>query len=172
MQMEAFIDARQIEAVLREMPERIQRDVVNSTASRGAAIVRKHARQNLKSNGSIDSGTLYNSVTKSKVKKVHGVYRIYTTKAAPHAHLVEFGTGPRKLKEPTPFEIAPGQWITLKHTGSAPAKPFLRPALDENQVEILREMKIRAAKRLAEVSQQMAQRYSRLSKTMRRKIAK
>lgn len=39
---------------------------------------------------------------------------------APHAHLVEFGTGPRTTKDG-------------RSTGQMPAQPFLRPAFDANK---------------------------------------
>jgi len=168
---QADIDARGIEQALKKYPERLQRDIVNSVASKGAQVVVKHAKRNIKSNGSIDSETLLKSVRKGKAKKRHGVYRVFTDGSAPHAHLVEYGTGPRKLDQPREVNIN-GTWVTIERTGSMPAKAFLRPALDQNDIEVLREMKIKAAERLAKVSKQMAQRYSRLSKTMRRKLAK
>lgn len=171
MDFKADIDARGIEQALKEFPERLQRDIVNSVAARGAQVVKKHAKRNIKANGSIDSGTLYDSVRTAKVKKRHGVYRVFTDKGAPHAHLVEYGTGPRKFTEPRKIQIG-NTWVTIESTGSMPAKPFFRPALDENQIEVLKEMKKRAAKRMAKVSEQMSRRYSKLSRTMKRKLAK
>ncbi len=43
----------------------------------------------------------------------------------PHAHLVEFGTGPRYQKK------------TGKYTGNMPAKPFFRPAWVRNKNKVL-----------------------------------
>ncbi len=168
---QADIDARGIEQALKAFPERLQRDIVNSVASRGAQVVKKHAKRNIKANGSIYTGTLYNAIKTAKVKNKHGVYRIFTGKDAPHAHLVEYGTGPRNLSEPKQVQIG-NTWVTIEQTGSMPAKPFFRPALDENEIEVLREMKKRAAKRMTKVSEQMSRRYGRLSKTMKRKLAK
>lgn len=46
-----------------------------------------------------------------------------------HAHLVEFGTAPRKLKKPRAVPLfGGGGFVTITHTGSMPAQPFLRPA--------------------------------------------
>ena len=170
--MQATINTQHIDAVLKEFPQRVQRDVVNAAASRGATVVRKFVRQNLKQINAIDTGDLYRAIRSRKVKRVHGVYTIYTDSSAFHAHLVEYGTGPRKLKKPTPFEIAPGEWITLENTGSMPAKPFFRPALDERQGEILNEMRERAAKRMAKEAEKMSQKYSKLSKNYKRKLLK
>jgi len=43
----------------------------------------------------------------------------------PHAHLVEFGTGPRYQKK------------TGRYVGQMPAKPFFRPAWDRNKDRVL-----------------------------------
>lgn len=43
---------------------------------------------------------------------------------APHAHLVEFGTSARHQK-------------SGKYTGIGPAKPFLRPAIDESKESVM-----------------------------------
>jgi HK97 gp10 family phage protein len=164
--------AKALEGLLKQFPSRIQRDIINSVASRGAVMVKKHAKRNIKANGSIDTGALYNSIRTKKVRGEHGKYYIYSDRSAPHSHLVEFGTGPRKLQKPTPFEIAPGEWIMLETTGSMPAKPFFRPALDENQTEVLKEMRERAAKRMLKEAEKMAQSYGTMSKSFRRKLAK
>jgi HK97 gp10 family phage protein len=55
-----------------------------------------------------------------------------TTSAGYHAHLVEFGTGPRQLSKPRPVQID-GKWVTITHTGSMPARPFLRPAYRQSR---------------------------------------
>jgi HK97 gp10 family phage protein len=172
--MTATLDgSQQLQRLLKDFPERIQRDIVNRTARAGATLLRKEMRKNLKQNGSIDSRNLYNSLSVKKVKGEHGKYYIYTRRPlGSHAHLVEFGTGPRKLKKPIPFQIAPDEWITLEHTGSMPAKPFFRPALDEKQVEALQRMQETMAKNMARIAEKMSQEYRTLSKTFKRKLAK
>lgn len=173
MKMSAEINGhRELEALLKKFPERIRRDIVNAGASAGATFVRKEARKNLRQNGSDETGQLYKSLKKAKMKGRHGVYRVFTDRTAPHAHLVEFGTRPRKLKKPIPFEISPGEWVTLEYTGSAPAKPFLRPALDENRHQVMAKIAERVAKRMEKESEKMAQKYKTLSKSYRRKLAK
>ncbi len=164
--------AAQLQKLLKNYPERIQRDVINSVASRGALVIKKHAKKNLRQNGSVETGQLLGSIKTKKVKGVHGRYNIYTGNAAPHAHLVEYGTAPRKLKKPIPFEIKPGVWITLYYTGQSPAKPFFRPAVRENQQEVLREMARRAAKRMAKEAEKMSADYRTLSKTYKKKLLK
>ena len=164
--------AEQLQKLLKNFPERIQRDVLNSVAARGATVVKKHARKNIRQNGSVETGALLHSLKTKKKKGVHGEQWIYTKNTAYHARLVEFGTVPRKLKKPIPFEIQPGVWITLSYTGQMPAKPFMRPAVEENQQEVLKEMAKRAGKRMAKEAEKMSADYRTLSKTYRKKLAK
>ncbi len=174
MTLQAKLDgSAQLQKLLKDFPERIQRDVINSTVSAGAQVVVRHAKKNLRQGGHVESGGLLRSIRKKKVKGKHGKYHIYTARPdGSMAHLVEFGTGPRKLSKPTPFEIEPGVWITLTHTGSMPASPFFRPALDENQMEVLKKMMERMAKRMATEAKKMSQSYGTLSRTYKRKLAK
>jgi len=47
---------------------------------------------------------------------------------APHDHLVEYGTAPRRQK------------TTGRYTGSMPAHPFFRPAVDANKGRVYRQI--------------------------------
>jgi HK97 gp10 family phage protein len=51
-------------------------------------------------------------------------YSSTSDRYAPHAHLIEFGTGPRQHK-------------SGKSTGQVVARPFLRPAWDEKQKTVI-----------------------------------
>jgi hypothetical protein len=52
-----------------------------------------------------------------------------------HAHLVEYGTGPRKLLKPIRVKVR-GVWQTVTQTGTMPAFPFMRPAYDQKAQEV------------------------------------
>jgi len=140
--------AKELEGLLKEFPLRIQRDIINSVAARGAAVVKKHAKKNLKQNGSVLTGDLLKSIKTKKMKGVHGVYSIFTAKKAFYSHFIEFGTN------------------------KMAAKPFFRPAIDENTDEIMMEMKTRMAKRMAKEAVKMSAKYRSMSKTYRKKLAK
>ena len=170
--MHAISGDTQLLRLLRNFPDRIQRNIINSVAGRGATVVKKHAKKNIRQNGSVETGQLLNSLKSKKKKGVHGEQWIYTKDTAWYAHLVEFGTAPRRLARPIPFEIEPGKWITLSYTGQMPAKPFMRPAVEENQREILREMAIRAAKRMAKEAEKMSADYRTLSRNYRRMLVR
>jgi HK97 gp10 family phage protein len=87
------------------------------------------------------TGNLRESITVStKLKKSQrpGGYRDRTAvnvyvgndyTKGPHAHLVEFGTGPRVLDKPRAATIG-GNVVMITHTGQMPAKPFMRPAFE------------------------------------------
>ncbi len=72
---------------------------------------------------------------------VQAVYRKYSNASvaivgsnAPHAHLVEFGTGPRpasKDGKPRRVRFPDGSIRMVTTTGSMPANPWLHPAFDE-----------------------------------------
>lgn len=47
---------------------------------------------------------------------------------APHAHLIEFGTGPRRQK-------------SGRYTGVGPKRPFMRQAYDATRAEVLRKFR-------------------------------
>ena len=173
MAMDLQIDGgEQLAKMLKAFPDRIHRDIINSGAAQGATVVKKHARNNLKANDSVEYGRILKSIKSRKKRGVHGQQEVFTDKTAPHAHLVEFGTGPRKLKKPISVELMPGQWRVITQTGSAPAKPFFRPALDENKEEVMAEMTKRVGKRMDKEAEKMNQQFGALSKSYRKKLAK
>lgn len=61
-----------------------------------------------------------------------------TTSAGYHAHLVEFGTKPRKLKKPRVVDFGGDHPVTITHTGAMPAQPFLRPAWRASRTRMAR----------------------------------
>jgi HK97 gp10 family phage protein len=158
--------------LMRKYPERIRRDIINAGAARGATVVKQRAKRILKQNGSYESGTLHDAIKTKKAKGKHGVQHIYITKDGWYAHLVEFGHAGVMLKKPVPYEITPGKWITLKRTGTAPAKPFMRPAMEDDKTGLLVEIQKRIAKRMAAEAEKMSQSYGTLKKSYRKKLAK
>lgn len=161
----------ELERFLKMYPQKIQNNVLDAVVRAGASLVRKEARKNLKQNGSVKSGLLYNSFKIEKIKGVHGEFRIFTDRSSPHAHLVEYGTALRRFDKPHVVQLSPGVWATVWHTGSATAKPFFRPALDENHDKVLKVMAERLLKRLVIEAEKLAGPYSGFSKSYKRKIA-
>lgn len=166
-----------LERLLKDFPIKVREQILDASVRAGANVIKKNAQKNLRQNGSIRTGSLYRSLSTRKVKKTHGVFDIFTQgryapkgKRGPHAHLVEYGTGPRKLKEPHYAKLG-NNWVWVEYTGSMPAKPFFRPALDENHQEIMRAIAKRMGKRMAAEATKMAGKYGTLTKTQKRRLA-
>ena len=68
--------------------------------------------------------------------------------SAPHAHLVEFGTGPRQQKNG-------------KSTGVMPAQPFMRPAFDNNVDRAIETMKDGLAEEIDKANARIARKAAR-----------
>lgn len=159
----------QLTRLLRDYPKKIQDSIIDSAVGAGATLIRKRAQQNIQANGSVRTGKLLRSLRTRKVRGTHGVYRIYTDSTAPHSHLVEYGTVKRVLAAPRPARIGNNiAWIT--HTGTMPAKPFFRPAIDENQREILEKIAVHLSKRMLAEATKMSRSYRTLSKSYKRRL--
>lgn len=128
-----LVGAKDIEALLKRLPERVAKNVTTGALRSGAAVIARQARANVRNNPSVDSGMLVRNITSRarknskqgsavvsvgiarKTAMVIRKGRKKTTKASParYAHLVEFGT---------------------EHS---PAEPFLRSALDQKGEEAI-----------------------------------
>ena len=162
----------EITALLKAYPERIQRDIVNAVVSKGATVIKDKTKENIRNRGLIKNKNLLKSIKIRKDSKRNGSYFIYADgKIAPHAHLPEFGTAPRRLEKPVVVNIN-GVFVTITHTGSVPATPFMRPALTESNIEVLKTMRDQMSKRMEKETKKMNQRYHTLSKSYRKKLAK
>lgn len=158
-------------AMLKDFPMKIQKDIANASVAAGASIVRKRTRANIKSRGLVKAGNLLKSIKLRKRRDRQGFYYIYADgKLARHAHLSEFGTAPRRLKKPVVI-FDNGQFYTIRQTGSVPATPFMRPALEENKSEVMVAMHRKMKQRMEKEVQKMSRSYRTLSKSYRRKLA-
>jgi hypothetical protein len=60
-----------------------------------------------------------------------------------HAHLYEFGTGPRSVADGTPVRVkVNGQWVTVKGTGrgSMPAANVFVPTIERERERVAGEL--------------------------------
>lgn len=119
---------RDIENLLRRLPGRIAKNVTFNALRSGARIVMKAAQTNLLANGSVDTGALVASIkisTRRRSRKAPAVVAVGADK------LVRMPTrrGQRK-----PMKINPRNYAHLVEFGTehSPAKPFMRPAIDQN----------------------------------------
>ncbi len=128
------IGAKEIENLLKKLPENVAKNVTLGSLRQGAAIIAKEARARVRNSPSVDTGMLAKSITtrtrkaRSDVKsspKVVGVRQI-------KARLV------RKGKRKAQF-VNPNRYAHLVEFGSEnmAAEPFMRPALDNKGREAI-----------------------------------
>ena len=134
---------KEFDKFLKELPEQPLRRATRGALKASAKPIVKAAKDNLKAHK--HTGKLRKSIKSQSLKKGRGavVVVVGPTKDAPHAHLVEFGTGPRQTKDG-------------KSTGQMPAIGFLRRATDtrkrEQQTILRKELGIRIEKEAVKVA--------------------
>jgi len=124
---------RQVEQMLKQLPDRVLRKVTRQAVNAGATPVLKAARSNV----NVKRGVLRAALTK-KVKTYTKSQTVLAlvgprAKAAPHANLVEGGSVLRRQK-------------SGKSTGQMPASHFLSKSLDENKTSALQAISSKMAK--------------------------
>jgi HK97 gp10 family phage protein len=121
---------KELDALLQSMPGRLARPGVDAGLRRAlqpvAAAARSMARGSLSKSVKIAPTIEKSQRAKSLVKPGKGRRVMYVGLTAPHAHLVEFGTGPR-------YQKTKGN----KYVGIMPPNPFLRPAWDAHKDKVL-----------------------------------
>lgn len=143
----------ELDRVLKELPATIEGKVVRGGLLAGQKVIAQAARDNLDENESVKTGELKKSIRirfKKKSQRFGWVrYEVVAGgRKAWYSHLIEFGTasfytGTGKSVG-KPYEIKPKNRKSLflaglfkeqvTHPGIKP-RPFMRPALDENQRE-------------------------------------
>lgn len=141
---------KELDELLKTLPAKIEGNIMRGAIRAGLNEIGKTAKDELLSNGSVDSGELLKSIkpvfsrkSESKYGWMRGKLKAGNKKAW-YAHLVEFGSGSfyvgkgSKSKK-APYEIKPKNRKSLffaglmkeiiVHPGSRP-KPFMRPAFD------------------------------------------
>lgn len=127
------IFGKELERVLRKLPEKVLNKVARQAVNAGATPVLKAARKNVP----VDQAVLKKTLTKkTKVfKNSQTAISLVGPKAraAPHDHLAESGTTERRTKKG-------------KRTGRMPASRFLAKSMDENRAASLDAIKSKMAK--------------------------
>lgn len=119
---------REIDALLQAMPRQLAGQGVNAGLRRAlqpvAAAARAYAPGSLAGRIRIAPTIKAGQMAQAIEKPGKGRRVMFVGSGAPHAHLVEFGTGPRYQK-------------SGKYVGIMPPDPFLRPAWDANKDQVL-----------------------------------
>lgn len=114
---------------LEKLPEKIGQNLVRGALRAGAKVFADAAKQNVP----VDDGDLKGSIrVSSRRDRIRGGYGAQVRagkRGARHAHLVEFGTKPHKIKGPV---VLNGKvYRNIKHPGARP-NAFMRRTFDAN----------------------------------------
>ena len=123
---------KELEAALKSLPDGARKSTLEAAGKKAlvpvaAAAARLAPRSDEHKPHLADSITVGTQLTKRqrRARGKQGEAVVYAGARVPHAHLVEFGTGPRQNKK------------TGKFSGQMPAQPFMRPAWDSHKGEVL-----------------------------------
>lgn len=121
----------QLARTLLALPDRMAKGILRSSLRQGANVVLRQARADVP----VEDGALRKSLRVTTGVKRRTVQALVQARA-PHAHLAEFGTAPHSVARGAELESNTLQDRGPHHPG-ARAQPFLRPALDSNEGEVL-----------------------------------
>lgn len=135
---------QELKALLEQLPARVARNAVARAVYAGAVIVRNDARTRV----TVKSGKLKRSIRIKRKRARRGsfevIYSVYPKEF--YGHFVELGTKAHDIKPKNKGIVALGKDGRLgklvKHKGSK-AKPFLRPAFEENVPRIIEAMRVK-----------------------------
>lgn len=166
MQFEV-LGGQEMDRTLAELPKAVGRQVLRGAARKSLQPVAAAAKglAPVGQGGGASGKALARSIriaTKVKASQqrfsqiLGASVQMYVGATAPHAHLIEFGTAPRRQKS------------TGRYTGQVSPQPFMRPAWDQHEDKIKRELPAtlwreiyKAARRVRRMSERLASRLPR-----------
>lgn len=146
--MELKVDVKgfkELEAALKQLPPNLAKRALERAVRAGAGIIRAEARRRAPA----DDGDLRKAIVVRKDR--HGPssvnYKVGVSYKAYYAHMVEFGTDPhtitlnKKNNRKVMRDKKTGKFYgkSVRHPGAS-AQPFLRPAFDETQDQVIRKV--------------------------------
>lgn len=150
-----IIGDKQLLANLNALAPKVKKRIMKPAMRKGASVVAKRAKTKVKKR----SGLLKKAIKAKSTKngngrvfvdtKVVGEYKGKKVWPAKYAHLVEFGTAFRAKGTPSKS----GKLLTRDHAAT-PAKPFLRPALNEGKDDAFKAVTAEAQKQFGKLASQ------------------
>ncbi|MGI4717209.1 MAG: HK97-gp10 family putative phage morphogenesis protein [Janthinobacterium lividum] len=144
---ETIAGGRQLAEFLQQLPLKVEKNIMRAALRAGAAVIREEAKAQVP----VDSGALRRSLkvsTSTKKGRVTAKLKV-GGRLAPHAHLVEFGTKPHKIKAKRQQALSFGGTVAreVDHPGAKP-HPFMRPAFDSHSSEAIAAVASKVRERL------------------------
>ena len=143
----------ELERVLRALPEHVERRAVIDGLQAGTRVLIRGMTQRVPER----TGGLKRAIT----TRVRGRTRVvigFRRPAAAHAHLVEFGTAPHRIRARNAPLLRVGSAVlgrTVDHPGARP-HPFIRPALDEDGPAAVEAMRVRLGRTVERIAAELA----------------
>ena len=121
-----IIGKEEFERTLLELAKSLPNEKTEPVMMEGAKIVAAAAKANAPQG---KTGNLKKGIKAKQLRQISNYPRSAAAVSnSPHDHLVEYGTAPRIQKK------------TGRYTGSMPAHPFFRPAVDTNRDRVYRQI--------------------------------
>lgn len=141
-----------IEAMLRQLPSKVEQEGVVVKALRaGAEVIHDQAKVNLIADGSVDTGLLANTMhIGRKADQRPGEVVVSLKPSSKRTMVVRKGKS-----KPTPARPSKYAGFVEKGTEHSPARPFMRPALDEKGQKAVEAIRDTALKGIADVARKL-----------------
>jgi HK97 gp10 family phage protein len=163
-----ILGAREIDKLLKDLPFVMRKKVVASAVRSGGTIIAKEARRLAPYDPKRKSGRhLKDEIIVRKKRRTNDIYQVGPSSLVPHAHLVEFGTGPRTFKKPHWVNLG-GNWVFVEHAGQMPANPFMRRAVAAKSQAAIDKIGERLGIGIEKQAQVLAGKYRTFPKSLRR----
>jgi HK97 gp10 family phage protein len=146
--------AGDLEKLLRQLPDRVAKNVTFGAVRASARVIQRAARENLVSNPSVDTGALVAAIkvsTRRRSRKAPAVAAVGVDKLI--ATVVRKGRRSKK-----PMKINPRNYAHLVEFGTehSAAEPFMRPAIDQHGEQALVALLDNAAKGIEREARKLA----------------
>ena len=139
-----------IQRAMKELPERVARNVLTSAVRAGGQVIRKDALSRIRDKKAI-------ILVKRRSPKGTALFSVGLTKEKWKLRFLEFGTAPHVIKSKTGKNMTDGSTFfgrVVRHPGMS-ARPFLRPAFDGNIMRAIEVIRVQAEKRIAKEAEKL-----------------
>ncbi|WP_257556419.1 HK97-gp10 family putative phage morphogenesis protein [Sphingobium sp. CFD-2] len=142
----------EIEAMLRQLPSKVEREqVVEKSLRAGASVIHDAAKENLISAGSVDTGLLANTMRITRqADQRQGQVIVSLKPSSKLSMVIRKGKGKPTRARPSRYAH-----FVEKGTEHSPARPFMRPAVDEKGQKAVETIRDTALKAIADVARKL-----------------
>lgn len=135
--------------------KKVEKRILKGSLSRGAIVIKKQAKLNLRQKTVRRSGTLFKAIKHKTLKGERATVRVFVEKGSGakydgwYAHIIEGGARPHPIsprKKGEKLRVGKGYFGKISHPGIQ-ARPFMKPALEQKAKEAIQAI----GKRMAEL---------------------